>query len=519
MAWTKRTPITTDFVKRTDIYPNFPSDENLVGYWSLDEGSGSKAYDGSGNSNDGTLTNMEEADWVDGVVGKCLDIDDTDEYVDCGNNAIIMPDTFSISFWIKLDSYTDVVNTVFGWQGALSTACFNINHNSGRALLYMGSSNFRYFSGVRTIMNDNEWHHVVVILPGAAQTDISSSKLYIDNVEITGSAATTSAVQATKVSFYIGKNGSYRSKGMLIDEVRLYKTALTAKEVSALYKYPAGNKGDVSDFNKIGGDAKPEDNATLGATFGIDINKSEFLGQFPEPKYLTAEWAQSQNTKFSCNGDAKIYVVTKLTSNYAGYDKNGTRYTFNTVTNIWDLDYNVAIAANSNHRAYGCAKLGNYIYVYGYWGIASERIKRYDLDWSNATAITYSDSTGSGGMTSDGTYLYLIQGDTVQKISISGTTATDVSTFNIVSATDTYETVITCDGTYLYIVKDGGGNIYRYTLDGASLTTFTGLIPNYAKICSGIIYYGGKYYVVLHYLKTQADAADYPNFYLNELTF
>ena len=49
---------------------------------------------------------------------------------------------------------------------------------------------------------------------------------------------------------------------MLIDEVRLNKNALTAKEVSALYKYPAGNKGQIP-FEGLGGDAKPEDNADV----------------------------------------------------------------------------------------------------------------------------------------------------------------------------------------------------------------------------------------------------------------
>ena len=45
-----------------------PSDareiESLTGYWRLEEGSGTNASDSSTNSNAGTLTNMEAADWV-----------------------------------------------------------------------------------------------------------------------------------------------------------------------------------------------------------------------------------------------------------------------------------------------------------------------------------------------------------------------------------------------------------------------------------------------------------------------
>jgi len=41
---------------------------NLKGLWHFDEGTGTSAADSSGNSNTGTLINMEEADWVTGKV-------------------------------------------------------------------------------------------------------------------------------------------------------------------------------------------------------------------------------------------------------------------------------------------------------------------------------------------------------------------------------------------------------------------------------------------------------------------
>jgi len=61
---------------RTDaeIYDNMhlsvsPSAANLVGYWKLNESSGTNAADETSNDNDGTLTNMEDADWqTSGVV-------------------------------------------------------------------------------------------------------------------------------------------------------------------------------------------------------------------------------------------------------------------------------------------------------------------------------------------------------------------------------------------------------------------------------------------------------------------
>ncbi len=49
--------------------------------YSFDEGTGSIAYDSSENSNDGDLENMNSADWVTGISGKCLDFDGSYDYV------------------------------------------------------------------------------------------------------------------------------------------------------------------------------------------------------------------------------------------------------------------------------------------------------------------------------------------------------------------------------------------------------------------------------------------------------
>ena len=50
-----------------------PTNLGLVGYWSMNEGTGTMAGDGSGNGNRGTLTNGPT--WVDGKRGKALNFD------------------------------------------------------------------------------------------------------------------------------------------------------------------------------------------------------------------------------------------------------------------------------------------------------------------------------------------------------------------------------------------------------------------------------------------------------------
>ena len=46
------------------------ADPDLVGHWKFDEGSGTTAFDSSGNGNDGTLNGG--AQWVEGQLGGAI---------------------------------------------------------------------------------------------------------------------------------------------------------------------------------------------------------------------------------------------------------------------------------------------------------------------------------------------------------------------------------------------------------------------------------------------------------------
>lgn len=50
------------------------NEAGLVGYWNMNEGTGTTIADGSGNGNDGTLLNMDETAWVDGFTPPGADV-------------------------------------------------------------------------------------------------------------------------------------------------------------------------------------------------------------------------------------------------------------------------------------------------------------------------------------------------------------------------------------------------------------------------------------------------------------
>ena len=217
---------------------NLPSDENLVGYWSFDEGKGDKAYDGSGNGNDGTLTNMADDDWVDGVAGSCLDFDGSNDYVQVTNFSVSSADEMTISAWIKVDDYSSL-RTITSFNGRAS---FFILTDGKIRVEIQGSGGMRF--NTTTALNTGVLYHVVFTKDAQDLSEAATSdmvKIYINGEEETLTTSSTGTNTDDNDTFNIGcyTSGNYHFDG-IIDEVRVYNKKLTAAEVYALYKNPAG---------------------------------------------------------------------------------------------------------------------------------------------------------------------------------------------------------------------------------------------------------------------------------------
>ncbi|MHC4583283.1 MAG: LamG domain-containing protein [Planctomycetota bacterium] len=73
----------------------------LVGWWRLDDGSGTTAVDSSGAGNDGTITG--DPKWVAGKVGGALSFDGGD-YVTASGVTDIQPESLTLMTWVLFDS-------------------------------------------------------------------------------------------------------------------------------------------------------------------------------------------------------------------------------------------------------------------------------------------------------------------------------------------------------------------------------------------------------------------------------
>src|SRR3989344_3981735 len=214
----------------------------LVGYWSMNEGTGTVAGDGSGNGNRGTLTGGPT--WVDGKRGKAINFDGVDDYVNAGTAGNFeRTNSFTVSLWIKRNPNPTVTEAVVAKEVGSGTF-------QGWGLLILGGAandpyriNIANTSGTNNLLveyprtNDSGWHHVVFTYNGTSAA--SGVFLYEDGISKTQTiiADTLSASILTATNFQIGaRDGAASLFSGSIDEVRVYNRALSATEIQALYK-------------------------------------------------------------------------------------------------------------------------------------------------------------------------------------------------------------------------------------------------------------------------------------------
>ena len=203
-----------------------PNNLGLVGYWSFNDGAGTKATDSSGNVNVGSLNGSPT--WGGGRLGQAVNFGGSD-YISVSDNKFLEPSIpFSISFWLKT---TQTGNKVIIEKDG--NAGYSVQREDNNAIkISIGDSGGTLEIESAHTYNDGKWHHVVFV----AQSPASNSKVYVDSVDDTSGTPNNGFPSYSTGSLYIGSRaGSFGYQGAF-DEVRIYNRALTATEVTALYR-------------------------------------------------------------------------------------------------------------------------------------------------------------------------------------------------------------------------------------------------------------------------------------------
>jgi len=289
-----------------------------IAYWKFDEGEGTVAYDSVGD-NDGNLINGPT--WTTGQIDGALSFDGINDYVDVGDPAdgsldFGANDSFTLSLWFKRVS-TGVDHTLifkkevvggthyegYAWRIYNDKLYFGIEDTGNRDASITGS----------TAITDGRWHYAVAV------RDVSTDKLYLYLDGVSDAAPvtdTTTTTLETTFSFWIGRWHTYDLYfGGSIDDVRVYKQALSAEEIERLYQEglsekasnpkPADGEGGVDPNVELiwspGKDAVSHD-----VYFGTDFNEVDDADIYEPNVYMG-------------NQDANCWDANS-------YDSNGLEY-------------------------------------------------------------------------------------------------------------------------------------------------------------------------------------------------
>ena len=201
--------------------------DNLIGWWKLDETSGTNAADSSGGGSNGTLTTPLPQWQASGgrLGGALLFTGQVGQSVTINDATALNPTTaISASAWVNASS----------WSGNNRILQKGNTDNQYRLLAEAGKFVWE-IAGVGRLETAlppvNQWVHV------AGTYDGDRMVIYFDGVEI-AALAVTGAVPVTTSPLHLGTktaaSGAQNHLNGMLDQVRLYGRALTASEVSLL---------------------------------------------------------------------------------------------------------------------------------------------------------------------------------------------------------------------------------------------------------------------------------------------
>jgi hypothetical protein len=199
----------------------------LVSRWKLDEGTGTTTADATATGNDGTI--VGGATWLDtGFPGAhfgnpgALHFDGMNDVVDIGVKGLPAVDQpKSISMWIRYDAVPANTNPIMG-LGSSGAGRIKVGFKGGLLAAWKGDGSV--LAGAMPPASG--WHHFVYTYDG------TSHHIFVDAAD--KGSGTTSGDTGAIAQGHLGTFGTEHFTGDL-DEVRIYKRALTVSEIVGLH--------------------------------------------------------------------------------------------------------------------------------------------------------------------------------------------------------------------------------------------------------------------------------------------
>lgn len=196
-------------------------EDGLVGHWQMDEGSGDKVADASGNGNDGTATDVQ---WVDGKYDKALEFNGATSIVD-------------------IPYFEDMTPTV---GATMSAWVFPTDSGKGCVVGQFAGYGLALFSGLqlKSVIWGDDWVMADIMIPVQKWShitmiwDVGNARrmVFLDGdlvAEKEGAAPVPVVQNNLGIGLWVGWPDNWGDDSFtgIIDDVRLWNRVLTADEV------------------------------------------------------------------------------------------------------------------------------------------------------------------------------------------------------------------------------------------------------------------------------------------------
>jgi hypothetical protein len=255
---------------------------DLMGYWDMNEDSGTKVFDNSQYSNTGELENSDGSNsWVSGHSENALLLDGNNDYVEIpDDDSLDGVNKMSIEFWVNPDNLDGRPRGIiskrssWGWQQAYSVFFWSGNR------LYVdidGTDNRFSYDGD---FENDKWYYIVVTYDGEADW-AERVKVYVDGELKKTAGENSSSITNYSSNLYLGTlNQNYRYyMGGKLDEVKIHNSVLSAAAIQNNYAdEPEGDSSNLVsywDFNTDEGD------------IAYDKTENNNNGEIEHPKWRT----------------------------------------------------------------------------------------------------------------------------------------------------------------------------------------------------------------------------------------
>ena len=215
-------------------------DENLVGWWRLDEGSGTTVADASEGGNDGTLSGG--AAWTEGISRRGVYLDGVDDFVGVPN---VLAEAGTVAFWFKPDwdgtdpeDYRLFDASLGGIYFFISKGANHADINPEEFGFYLEDASDADFQGIEFdpagVIFAGTWFHVAVTWEFGG----GSAILYFNGEEMAradniGGFPSLDPILRFGFETYTYIPSANGAMGV-IDEIMIYTRALAAEEIPLL---------------------------------------------------------------------------------------------------------------------------------------------------------------------------------------------------------------------------------------------------------------------------------------------